>query len=311
MTRREWPPLLGLGLILAITAGWWALALWPLPAEAPAWLAEARFVCFGARSDTLPAPAGWLLLIGEPVALLGFLFAGWGSELKAGIRALHNAAPGRTSLALGAVAAIAGLSAAAHRVATARAEGPVVTLPAADRLDEAAPPLALVTQHGTPFDLAELRGRPVLVVFAYGHCETVCPVIVRDALAARDALPPERRPRVAVVTLDPWRDVPSRLPALAAAWHLAEGDVALSGEVATVERTLDAWRVSRSRNAQTGEILHAPLTVVLDEWGRVVGRTQGTVGQLVALLGIPAASTARPPAPRRAPEAAPPGRAPG
>jgi protein SCO1/2 len=304
--RRTWPPVAALGLIVAITAGWWALALWPLPSEVPAWLAEARFVCFGARIDTLPSASGWLLLIGEPVALLGFLFVGWGSALKDGIRALHNAAPGRASLALGAVAAIGGLSAAAHRVATATAEGPVVTLSAADRLDEAAPPLALVTQDGTPFDLAHLRGRPVLVVFAYGHCETVCPVIVRDALAARDALPPERRPPVAVVTLDPWRDVPSRLPALAAAWHLAEGDVALSGEVATVERALDAWQVSRSRNPATGEIVHAPLTVVLDERGRIVGRTQGTVAQLAALLGVRTASTARPPAPRRAPRAAPP-----
>jgi cytochrome oxidase Cu insertion factor (SCO1/SenC/PrrC family) len=285
MTHREWPPVVALGVILGVTAVWWALALWPLPAEAPAWLAHARFVCFGAARDTLPSSAGWLLLIGEPVALLAALVVVWGPGLRRGVRALAGGASGRTALGLGALLVIAGLSAAVHRVATATAAGPTVTLATPERLNAVAPALPLTAQSGAAFDLARIRGRPALIVFAYGHCETVCPVAVREALAARDGVPAERRPRVVVVTLDPWRDVPARLPALAAAWHLAADDFALSGDVATVERVLDAWRVSRSRNASTGEIVHAPLTVVLDENGRVVGRSEGTAGQLGALLG--------------------------
>lgn len=285
MTRREWPPLVALGVILGITALWWALALWPLPAEAPPWLAQARFVCFGAARDTLPSSAGWLLLIGEPLALLAALFVVWGRGVRRGLRDLARVTSGRAALAMTAVLVIAGLSAAVHRVAVARAPGPQAAPGEPDRLDTAPPPLPLITQHGDPFDLARLAGRPALVVFAYGHCETVCPVAVREALAARDATAPDERPRVVVVTLDPWRDVPARLPALAAAWQLGPDDVALSGEVETVEHALDAWGVGRSRHPGTGEIVHAPLTVVLDRAGRVVGRTEGTVGQLAALLG--------------------------
>jgi cytochrome oxidase Cu insertion factor (SCO1/SenC/PrrC family) len=284
MTARHWLPLVALGLIVIITAAWWALALWPLPSAVPAWLAEARFVCFGARMDTLPSAAGWLLLIGEPVALLGFLLVGWGPELRDGLRTLNAATAGRMALAASALVAVGGVAAGAHRVATAAAEGPPVRLAPPQRMMEAAPPLPLVTQQGVPFDLDRLRGRPVLVVFAYGHCETVCPVIVREALAARDALPPERRPRLAVVTLDPWRDVPSRLPALARAWQLDADDFALSADVPTVERALDLWQVGRSRNEQTGEIIHAPLTVVLDGAGWVVARTAGTAAQLGEVL---------------------------
>ncbi len=50
-----------------------------------------------------------------------------------------------------------------------------------------APPLRLTDQDGQPFDLAALRGRPVLVFFGYTHCPDVCPVtvgIVNEVLAA-------------------------------------------------------------------------------------------------------------------------------
>src|SRR3990172_6306176 len=58
MTRREQTALGALGFILAVTAAWWALALWPLPDAAPAWLVRTRAVCFGALRDTLPSAAG-------------------------------------------------------------------------------------------------------------------------------------------------------------------------------------------------------------------------------------------------------------
>ena len=39
--------LLTLVAIIAITAAWWALALWPVGASAPEWLARTRSACFG------------------------------------------------------------------------------------------------------------------------------------------------------------------------------------------------------------------------------------------------------------------------
>ena len=51
--RAGWIPLAALGLILLITAGWWALALWPIAVH-PGWLARTREVCFGTGLDGLP-----------------------------------------------------------------------------------------------------------------------------------------------------------------------------------------------------------------------------------------------------------------
>lgn len=47
-------------------------------------------------------------------------------------------------------------------------------------------------------------------------------------------------PVMIVLTLDPWRDTPARLPALASAWGLGPDAYLLSGEVVEVEAALDA-----------------------------------------------------------------------
>jgi len=80
MTARGALALGALATILAITAAWWALALWPL-AGAPAWLARTREVCFGAAPGGLPDAGGWILLIGEPVGLVTVLAVVWGGAL--------------------------------------------------------------------------------------------------------------------------------------------------------------------------------------------------------------------------------------
>jgi hypothetical protein len=56
--------------IVAVTAAWWALALWPVGGSAPDWLLRTREVCFGATADTLPDAGGWILLVGQPAGML-------------------------------------------------------------------------------------------------------------------------------------------------------------------------------------------------------------------------------------------------
>ena len=68
--------------IVAITAAWWALALWPVGSEAPEWLLRTRQVCFGSNADTLPSAAGWLLLIGQPASMIMLLVMVWGEEVR-------------------------------------------------------------------------------------------------------------------------------------------------------------------------------------------------------------------------------------
>lgn len=279
--------LAGLAALVGLTAAWWALALWPLPAEAPGWLERTRAVCFGTTASGLPDASGWLALVLQPATMAILLAAIAGREVASGLRALAATAAGRAALAAGGALVLAGGGAAAWRVAAAvPAEAARLAPPSADwivRLEGPAPPLRLTDQNGTAFDLADLAGRPVLVVFAFAHCRTVCPLLVRDALAAQRAAG-EVAPAVVVVTLDPWRDTPARLPHIARAWGLGDDAWALSGPVDEVESALDAWEIGRARDPRDGDVVHAPRVFVVDHGGRLAYATPGGADTLVELV---------------------------
>jgi cytochrome oxidase Cu insertion factor (SCO1/SenC/PrrC family) len=271
MTRRAALALTALAAILAVTAAWWALALWPAGLETPGWLARTRAVCFGTRPDGLPDAAGWLVLVGEPIGMLGFLLAAWGGAVREGLGALGQSRPGRAVLAGGSAALVVSLAAAVSRVAgatiTAEPFDPIGA--AGFRVDRPAPPMDLVDQDGHRVRLADYAGRPVLVAFAYGHCQTVCPTLVHDAVAglAREAA---SNPALLIVTLDPWRDRPERLRHIALAWGLPSAARLLGGSVEEVEATLDAWGIVRERDPDTGEVVHPTQVYRISPEGRIV-----------------------------------------
>jgi cytochrome oxidase Cu insertion factor (SCO1/SenC/PrrC family) len=127
--------------------------------------------------------------------------------------------------------------------------------------------------------LERFRGRPVLVTFAFAHCETICPLLVQDAQRARRRLDPV--PALVVITLDPWRDVPSRLPSMADAWGMGGDEFVVSGDVDAVRRVLGEWNAEGARDPRTGEVVHAPVTYVLDEEGQLAFATAGGAEALV------------------------------
>lgn len=290
MRSREAAALAAATFLIGITVAWWALALWPAAAGAT-WLARTREVCFGAAPGGLPDTAGWVALVLQPTIMFGLLFAVWGEGLEEGIRALSVRLVGR--IALGAIGLLfgAGLTAATLRVLNASAaEGafgdpPVPSASLASlppRLDRAAPSLHLLDQHGDDISLEQFLGRPVFVTFAFGHCETVCPVVVHDVLQACDQLS-GLDPVALVVTLDPWRDVPTRLPTLAEQWGLGSRGHVLSGSIAQVEAVLDRWNVSRARDETTGDVVHTRVIYLIDRTGRIAFLTSGPAADLVAL----------------------------
>ncbi|HZD04682.1 MAG TPA: SCO family protein [Longimicrobiales bacterium] len=291
--RGERTALGALALLLVITAGWWALALWPVPGGPPDWLQRARLVCFGATDSGLPDASGWLLLVGQPLGMLGLLLAGWGGTVRSGLAHLLGSGSGRAILGAMAVLVVGGLGAAGVRVAraseaTAFLPPPAETMPPPDypRLDRTSPPDQLVDQHGRRVAASDLAGRPALVTFAFGHCTTLCPLVVRQVLAARELVAEAggEPPAVAVVTLDPWRDTPARLPHLAEQWGLPPDGLALSGEVDEVNAALDAWGMTRSRDLRTGDLTHPPLVFVLDPGGTVAYASTGGARALAELV---------------------------
>ncbi len=297
--REQTGGIVALGFLLLVTVAWWALALWPVAGETPEWLARARAVCFNATESGLPDASGWLLLIGQPIGMLAVMLVIWGRPVRTGLRALAGHRAGRVALVAGVIGIGLGLGAAGARVLSASERAafspPGDSLPpdTYPRLDRPAPDLGLVDQHGERLELARLQGRPALVGFAFGQCETVCPVIVRQTLqvherlrglAGAGELATSQVPRVVIVTLDPWRDTPARLPHIARHWELPEDGFVLSGDAEAVNDVLDAWNVARRRDPRTGDVTHPPLVYVLDSSGQIAYAASGGVAMLTELL---------------------------
>ncbi len=277
---------LALLLILVITAAWWALALWPVGTVEPAWLLRTRAACFGSAPGGLPDAGGWILLIGEPIGMLGVLLAVWGGALRDDLRRMRADRRWRPVMVAVVVMVLVGVTAAGQRVASATGIGtaPPATPPGTSaRVDIDASVFVLTDQQGRRTSLADFPGQPVLLTFAFGHCTTVCPTIVHDLRIARAAA---NRPEVPIliVSLDPWRDTPARLPSIASRWELGSQDRVLSGSVEEVERTLDALGVGRRRDSTNGDVDHAGTVMALDERGRIVWRLDGGWGRVRELL---------------------------
>jgi cytochrome oxidase Cu insertion factor (SCO1/SenC/PrrC family) len=211
-----------------------------------------------------------MLLFLQPTLMLGQVLAIWGRDLAADASRLSRSRQGRLALACLAALFLIGAGAAAGRVrgateASARAAepGPAGWV----RVDRPAPPLELVGADGKPVALDGLRGRPVFVAFAFAHCQTACPRLVHEVLVAQRAL---REPAVIVVTLDPWRDTPSRLRSIEKGWEMGEGAWVASGQVPQVEAVLDAWGIERARDSRNGDLVHVPRVFVVDREGIVL-----------------------------------------
>lgn len=273
-------PALGTGVAMlagwiVVTAVWWALALAPV-SDPPPWLEVARSVCFGSTPSGLPDTYGWVVLICGPASMLGGILATWGSEIVSRLAGLWYRPFGRVALAVTMVLVASGVGWSAVRIKSgielmsidyaALDEGP---LPQNwPRMDKPVPAFTLVDQHGNAFTDASLHGRVTLLTFAFAHCKTVCPVILEGLRrAATEANDPGMQ--AVVITLDPWRDTPSRLKEIGDTWSLPIETHVLSGQVEAVTKALDGFGVAWKRNENDGDVVHAPLVYVVGADGRL------------------------------------------
>lgn len=258
-----------------VTIGWSALAFGKLN-NAPEWLSRAQAVCFGTLPNGLPDTYGWVALTLGPLSILGGLIAIYRRDLILHVKAMKQTFVG--FLAIAAFVAVSLMHVSwiglrindGVRIAKAARELPSElseTLPEEyPRLNKPATDFNLVDQAGNKVSLERLRGKTTLLTFAFAHCQTICPMIVKRAQQASQKLAGQEVETL-IVTLDPWRDTPNALPTIAKGWELGAGQRVLSGEVAEVNRVLDAYNVARNRDEKTGNIDHPALIYVIDPQG--------------------------------------------
>lgn len=268
---------------------WWGFAFFPTSPGDDSWIAVAQSACFGSLPGGPPAAQGWMMLTLAPAFLLAAVLAAFHGELRATLPQVARSNAWRLGvLVLVSCFAIESGWAATRvlrerRVATTSFEpadlGP---LPASyPRTALEIPAFRLVDQSGVVFDDARLRGRPTVLSFVFAHCQTVCPVLVRSLSTAARELGPDAA-GMALVTMDPWRDTPGALPALAERFALPAGAHLVSGDPGDVCRLLDTLQVARERDLRSGDVSHAPLVMILDADGRIAYRFNNpTAGWIV------------------------------
>ncbi|MBI3568032.1 MAG: SCO family protein [Gemmatimonadetes bacterium] len=274
-----------LAAILVITAAWWTLALWPAGVATPDWVLRTQDACFGSARTGRPDAGGWILLVGEPLGMIGTLYAIAGSSLRRELGGLFGRLGGtpsgqRAVLATGGLVLLGLAPAIVARATAAPVAGGAGRAPT--EVQRPAPSTRLVDQYGNAVSLRILY-RPAILTVAFAHCETVCPTIVREVQRARERAGRTTMP-LFIVTVDPWRDTAERLPTIAREWQLGPDDHVLTGDVGAVERTLDALAVGRARDPDTGNVAHATVVMLLDGHGRITSRFDGDLGQLATRL---------------------------
>lgn len=134
----------------------------------------------------------------------------------------------------------------------------------------------MVDQSGRSLAWRDQRGRPRVVSMFYTSCPYMCPLIVDGGKAIEHALTPKERARLGItlISLDPKRDSPRALAALAAKRKLDATRWSLLRPAESDVRKLAGVLGIRYRALADGEFNHTSALILLDADGRVLARTE-------------------------------------
>ena len=137
---------------------------------------------------------------------------------------------------------------------------------------KAAPNFTLTDQQGRPFQLADQRGKVVLLYFGFAQCPDLCPTTLAQLSQARQALGRDaERVQVAFITVDPARDTQTIMANYVKAFDPTF--VGLLGEAAEIEKVMQSYGAKAARRDLPGSALgytmdHSSLIYVVDPAGR-------------------------------------------
>jgi protein SCO1/2 len=158
-------------------------------------------------------------------------------------------------------------------------------------------PAPMTDQSGRRFDWRARRGSPHVVSMIYSNCKFICPLLIDSGKAVQKNLSPAQRSRLRLlyISMDPKRDTPKALAALAvsrkldANWTLARPE---ESDVRAIAGVLGV----RYRQLADGEFNHTSVLTLLDADGRVLARTEqiGAVPDPGFLAAVRSATTPKP-----------------
>jgi len=145
---------------------------------------------------------------------------------------------------------------------------------------------SLVDQRGRPAGLDVFRGHPVLISMFYATCPDACPLLIADLQRIESELSPRIRAdlRIVLVSLDPWRDTPEALLALARARHVDESRWRLLRAPEDTVREIAALLGIKYRRLPDGNFNHSSVITLLSPDGVIVARDEAIGGPHEALL---------------------------
>jgi protein SCO1/2 len=160
--------------------------------------------------------------------------------------------------------------------------------------DDSAANFSLIDQSGRPFQLAQLRGKIVLLFFGYTSCPDACPTTLSKISRVYKMLGP-RGDRVVTlfISLDPGRDTPQVLKEYLKYFKL--NSVGLTGTKEEIDLVVNKYgakyEIEKSDSAAGYHINHSTDLYLLDQKGEVSRRfayadgTQLIVEHIRRLLG--------------------------
>ena len=128
---------------------------------------------------------------------------------------------------------------------------------------------SLTDQSGRQFRLDSIKGKIILIDFAYTTCPDVCPLMTAALRTVQTNLSATEHKRVYLltVTTDPEVDVPQVLAAYARRYHTDLSNWAfLTGDESSLRQVWNNFRVKVNRKAR-GLVDHTALTAVIDQSG--------------------------------------------
>ena len=130
--------------------------------------------------------------------------------------------------------------------------------------------LDLPDTKGRVRQLADFRGKAVVLFFGFTHCPDVCPTTLADLSGVMKTLGADAdRVQVVFVTVDPERDTPQDLDNYVHAFD--PRFIALRGDAAATQRVAKEFKIyyEKRKQGDTYTVDHSAQSYVLDPQGRL------------------------------------------